>query len=99
MVINTNNDLTAKTSNHSNHKVANTATSADRQGNKQTTVPSRDQVDLSQEAQTIKNLEAKAQSSEGVDTAKVEELRQRIASGDYAINSQSIAEKMIGLDN
>lgn len=104
MVINTNNDLTAKAGSHSNHKVNSAPAASNRQGEQKSAASHQattqdDQVQLSFEAQTIKRLETKVQNSEGVDAAKVEDLRQRIASGEYTVNSQNLANTLLSFDN
>jgi negative regulator of flagellin synthesis FlgM len=60
---------------------------------------SQDSVVLSNEAQALKQLEAKIVDSPDVDTAKVESILQAIADGSYTVNADSIAQKLLGLDN
>lgn len=99
MVINPNNDISSNSSTHARHKAGNTNASAD----KATVAPtestsnlsSDNGVRLSPEAQSIERLETKIQISDGVDVAKVAQLKQQIADGSYEINSQSIAEKIL----
>lgn len=59
----------------------------------------QDSVFLSQEAQVLKQLEAKIADSPAVDMAKVDSIRQAIADGSYSINAESIASKMLNMDN
>lgn len=103
MVIHSNNDITSNANTHSRQK----AGSAHLSNNKAEHSPASDKstvnhavkdVQLSQEAQTIKRLETKIQSSEGVDTAKVDHIKQQIADGSYEINSQRIADQLLTHD-
>lgn len=55
-------------------------------------------VQLSSQAQTIERLEAKILAADGGNTAKVDQIKQQIADGNYQINSGSIAEKLIAQD-
>jgi negative regulator of flagellin synthesis FlgM len=97
MVIQPNTDLT--NTNQTRHKAAsNTSTST-------TDVPQTDSksngagaeksVRLSSQAQAIEKLEAKILSSEGVDKAKVDDIKQQIADGSYEMNTSNIAEKIL----
>ncbi len=56
------------------------------------------QVQLSQQAQTIKQLETSIQQSEGVDAAKVDQIKQQIAAGNYESDSAAIADKLLSHD-
>jgi negative regulator of flagellin synthesis FlgM len=101
MVIPPNNDITSNT--QARHKAGINATAS-----KATTAPVADSkphenttkdVQLSQEALTIKRLESKIHASDGIDTAKIDLIKQKIADGSYEINGKSIAEKLIMQDN
>ena len=103
MVIHSNNDITSNANAHARQK----AGSANLSSNNASHSPAADKpvesnvakdVQLSQEAQSIKRLETKIESSEGVDTAKVDHIKQQIADGNYEINSQSIAEQILKQD-
>jgi len=101
MVINTSNDITSKATAHSNHKLSSTAGSADKKSADNISSSShtpREQVQLSQEAQTFKRLESKIFDSKGVDSGKVEALKQQIAEGQYNIDNDRIAEKLLQQD-
>lgn len=60
---------------------------------------SEDSVELSPQAQTLKQLESKIIASADIDRAKVDSIRQAIADGSYTINSDNIADKMLAVDN
>lgn len=101
MVIHSNNDITS----NANALARQKAGSANLSSNSHSPAAEKPaennatkNVQLSQEAQSIKRLETKIEASEGVDTAKVDHIKQKIADGNYEINSQSIAEKIIKQD-
>ena len=96
MVIPPNSDITSSTSLHSRHK----ATSSGGQTPKESpqTQPATnysDNVQLSQEAQALKQLESRMASADDTDSAKVEQIRQQIADGSYEINSADIADGLL----
>jgi negative regulator of flagellin synthesis FlgM len=104
MVIHNSNDLTSNTSTHSRHKAGSVNVPA----TKSDAIPSPAEnavdnkaasVQLSQQAQSIERLETKIQYSEGVDTAKVDQLKQSIADGSYEVNSERLAEKLLNHEN
>ncbi|MGS2717506.1 flagellar biosynthesis anti-sigma factor FlgM [Eionea flava] len=101
MVIQPGNDLTSNTS-QARHKAANqgVSSSLDKAQSASTSIASTEKnVQLSPEAQTIERLEAKITASEGVDSAKVEQIKQQIAEGSYEINSQRLAENIVNQDS
>jgi len=59
----------------------------------------KDQVVLSQEAQTLGRLQAKINSSPDVNLDKVEEIKRAIAEGRFEINPERIAENMLNQDD
>ncbi len=59
----------------------------------------KDQVVLSQEAQTLGRLQAKINSSPDVNMEKVEEIKRAIAEGRFEINAIRIAENMLNQDD
>ncbi|MGH1486198.1 MAG: flagellar biosynthesis anti-sigma factor FlgM [Cellvibrionaceae bacterium] len=71
----------------------------DKPSRNDTTPASQDSVVLSNEAQSLKQLEAKIIDSTDVDTAKVNEIRQAIADGSYSIDADSIAQKILDFDS
>jgi negative regulator of flagellin synthesis FlgM len=104
MVIHNNSDLTSNTSTHSRHKAGSAngpATKSDATSSPaETAVDNKPtNVQLSQQAQTIERLETKIQHSEGVDTAKVDQLKQSIADGSYEVNNERLAEKLLNHEN
>lgn len=98
-------DLNSNASTHSRLKAGSAPLSANKADTaesatapKAPTQPSQ-QVQLSQEAQSIERLETKIQNSEGVDTAKVDLIKQQIADGNYEVNSSNIADKLLSQDS
>lgn len=62
----------------------------------QTTVKSSaDQVQLSQEAQKLGQLQAKINASPDVNLEKVNEIRQAIAEGKFHVNPERIADALL----
>lgn len=59
----------------------------------------KDQVVLSQEAQTLGRLQAKINTSPDVNLEKVEEIKRAIAEGRFEINADRIAENMLNQDD
>ncbi len=58
----------------------------------------RDSVSLSEEAKSIRELEAKAQAASSIDEAKVARLKAAIADGSYQVNDVHVAEKLLALE-
>lgn len=59
---------------------------------------SKDSVEISNEAQSLKLLEEKIISSPDIDNTRVNDIRQSIAEGKYKINAESIAAGMMQID-
>ncbi len=59
---------------------------------------SADTVELTGMAQRLKALEAAVAELPEVDEARVAALREQIASGEYTVDSRSVADKMLGMD-
>jgi len=57
--------------------------------------PSGDQVQLSQEAQKLGQLQAKIHASPDVNLEKVNEIRRAIAEGKFHVNPERIAENLL----
>jgi negative regulator of flagellin synthesis FlgM len=57
-----------------------------------------DSVSLTDTAARMQKLENTIAELPVVDTQRVEEIRNAIANGEYEINAENIAEKMLGLD-
>ena len=57
-----------------------------------------DQVELSSQAQTLKNLEAKLADLPEVDEERVAALKSAIENGEYQINDQRVADKLLSTD-
>lgn len=101
MVIQPGNDLTSNTS-QARHKVANQGVSSSSEKATPAATPAdstEKNVQLSSQAQTIERLEAKITTSEGVDSAKVEQIKQQIAEGSYEVDSQRLAENILNQDS
>lgn len=57
-----------------------------------------DLADVGQTEALLQTIVQAASATPGIDQAKVDELRQAIASGAYQANPQSIAQKIVELD-
>lgn len=60
--------------------------------------PAADQADVGQTETLLQTILDAASNTPGIDQAKVNELRQAIASGTYQVNPQSIAQKIVELE-
>ncbi len=58
-----------------------------------------DTVNLSNAAQTLQNVEKQLANTPDVDSERVERLKLEIESGNYQINAERVAEKMLNFDN
>lgn len=58
-----------------------------------------DTVQLSEAAKALQNVESKLANTPEVDSARIEQLKQDIESGNYQINAERVAEKFLSLDN
>ncbi len=59
---------------------------------------SSDQVSLTDTAALLQALDGQIQESSGIDTQRVQEIRQALAEGRYDIDPERVAEKMIALE-
>ncbi len=59
---------------------------------------SGDQVVLTDSAKRLQAIERQLQEVPVVDSAKVENIRQRIADGSFQIDANSVAEKLLSTD-
>ena len=102
MVIQPNTDLSnasqARQKAASSSNAAPSPSSSTQGGERNSSASTEKNVQLSSQAQTIERLEAKILSSEGVDSAKVEDIKQQLADGSYQIDSGSIADKLLTQD-
>ena len=57
-----------------------------------------DTVKLTDSAKQLRQLEEILANQPAVDTKRVEEIKEAIASGEYEINAERIAEKLLQLD-
>jgi negative regulator of flagellin synthesis FlgM len=60
--------------------------------------PSADLVDVAQTEALLQSIVQAANAVPGVDQAKVNELKQAIASGSYQANPQALAQKLVELE-
>ncbi|MFT5693564.1 MAG: negative regulator of flagellin synthesis FlgM, partial [Oceanicoccus sp.] len=60
--------------------------------------PDGSQVEFSNQANTLKAAEERIQSLPEVDSSRVAEVRAAIEKGEFKIDNQSIAEKMLATD-
>lgn len=66
------------------------------QSNKQ---PAESQVKLSDQAQQLQAIEERLRELPEVDSARVEQIRQAIADGNYQPDNNRIADKLIALES
>jgi len=81
-----------------NGKIANTP--AQQADNKATNSPSqdvstRDSVSLSSAAQNLAKIETELRSLPDIDQSKVDSIKTRIDNGEYQVNSQNLAQKLL----
>mgnify|MGYP000400235671 FL=1 len=86
---------------HDNGKVA--PSSAQQTENKSSNAPSQgantqDSVSLSSTAQNIAKIEAEIKSLPDVDQSKVDSIKARIDNGDYQVDSQNLAQKLLDIE-
>ena len=60
--------------------------------------PTADLVDVAQTEARLQSIVQAANAVPGVDQAKVDELKQAIASGSYQANPQALAQKLVELE-
>jgi negative regulator of flagellin synthesis FlgM len=63
------------------------------------TTPGADLADVTQTEALLQTIIQAASNTPGIDQGKVDELRQAISSGAYQANPQSIAQKLVELEN
>ena len=61
----------------------------------QNQVPTEDKVDLSAQSKEMNKIRDVLKATPDVRTEKVEALKKQVESGQYVVNSNSVAEKMI----
>jgi negative regulator of flagellin synthesis FlgM len=102
MAIDTNNGI--KPGHTANNTTGRANSAAPRSGAESKTSPEpsgppRDDVVLSQEAQSLGRLEEKINNLPEVNSERVAEIRQAIAEGRFEVNAQRIAENMLNQDD
>lgn len=60
---------------------------------------SADLLALTDKAQSLKELEGEVARAPGFDSARVAELKQSIASGEYQVDAKSIAGKLLDIES
>ncbi|WP_163935904.1 flagellar biosynthesis anti-sigma factor FlgM [Paraferrimonas sp. SM1919] len=55
-------------------------------------------VELTEEGKQMHSLESKIANSSGIDQAKVDQIKQAIAEGQYKIDTQKLASNMLKLE-
>ncbi len=60
---------------------------------------SDDRVTLTSTASRLKDIEQKLNSGSAVDSAKVAEVKSAIANGDYKVDADRIADKMLAFED
>jgi len=103
MVIDPNNRLPSAGSNPTRNRSAsgvgqNNSGKVDQSAEK-TSSPDGDSVMLSPEAQALKRLEAQINASPDIDSTRVAAIKRAIAEGNFEINVERIAEKMLQQDS
>jgi len=86
---------------HDNGKIA--PSPAQQTESKSSNTPSQgantqDSVSLSNAAQNIAKIEAEIKSLPDVDQSKVDSIRARIDNGDYQVDSQNLAQKLLDIE-
>ncbi len=62
------------------------------------TAPKTDGVDFSSAVSNLKKIEARLRELPDVDRARVDELRRQVESGEYQIDEDRVAAKLLRLD-
>ncbi len=81
-----------------NQKNAEAPPKSDVRENTPNTAKPGESVQLSAQAKDIQALEKSLAQQPVVDQERVEKLKQAIADGSYQVNSRSVAEKLLGLE-
>jgi len=83
---------------HDNGKIADSAAQqADSKASNSPTqdVGTRDSVSLSSTAQNISKIEAELKSLPDTNQSRIDSIKARIDSGEYQVNSQNLAQKLL----
>jgi negative regulator of flagellin synthesis FlgM len=101
MIIDPNNRLPASSSNSARNKPAgvDSQTGQKQSDSVEKVDTGRDSVQLSPEAQALKRLEAQINASPDIDIGRVAAIKRAIAEGNFEINVERIAERMLQQDN
>ena len=101
MIIDPNNRLPAAGSNSARAKATGIGAQAEHKHSDSVEKgdSSQDSVQLSPEALALKRLEAQINASPDIDTGRVTAIKRAIAQGNFEINVERIAERMLQQDN
>jgi len=101
MIIDPNNKLPAASSHSTRSKATGVGSPAERKSSSsaEKVESSSDNVQLSPEAQALKRLEAQINASPDIDSGRVAAIKRAIAEGNFEINIERIAERMLQQDN
>lgn len=101
MIIDPNNRMPTSSSNSARNKATGVGSQQDRtQGDAPDKIEAgKDSVQLSPEAQALKRLEAQINASPDIDIGRVAAIKRAIAEGNFEINVERIAERMLQQDN
>lgn len=101
MIIDPNNKLPTSGSNSTRSKAAGIGSQTEqKQSSSLEKVDSNhDRVQLSPEALALKRLEAQINASPDIDVGRVAAIKRAIAEGNFEINVERIAERMLQQDN
>ena len=72
---------------------------AKQENNSASTSSADDRVTLTNTASRLKDLEQQLNNTSSVDNARVAEVQNAISSGDYNVDSDRIADKMLSFEN
>ena len=98
------NDITNINSNRS-HLSSNQASSvksrneANQSSDNDTSSSSEDRVTLTNTASRLQDIEQQLSSASSIDNARVAEVQSAISSGDYNVNADRIADKMLAFED
>lgn len=102
MIIDPNNRLATGNSQSSRSKPSagvNGAGDNQRKASAESATSTQDSVKLSPEAQALKRLEAQISASPDIDSTRVAAIKRAIAEGNFEINVERIAERMLQQDS
>lgn len=78
--------------------VTNTQSTDNKQSTANNAENNRDSVSLSSTAQNLAKIETELKSLPDIDQTKVDAIKARIESGDYQVDSQNLAQKLLNTE-